>query len=114
LDEVPGNVGPVSNVRRKVRPASCMLRSMTVTEPRQGQPSATHAVTVAEFAWHDLRFRVVTPDPLTEDQRHVIEGALAKIGSVGSFADVLGIVLGRRVRVRAERPSPEVTFEVGL
>jgi hypothetical protein len=87
---------------------------MSVTEPRQSPPDATHAVSVAEFVWRDLRFRVVTTDPLTADQRHVIEGALPKVGSVGRFADVLGIVLGRRVRVRGERPSPEVTFEVGL
>jgi hypothetical protein len=87
---------------------------MSVTEPRHSPPDTTRAVSVAEFAWHDLRFRVVTTDPLTDDQRHVIEGALPKIGSVGRFADVLGIVLGRRVRVRGERPSPEVTFEVGL
>ncbi len=85
-----------------------------MTEPRRDLPDATHAVSVAEFAWRDLRFRVVTQDPLTADQRHVIEGALPKIGSVGRFADVLGIVLGRRVRIRGERPSPEVTFEVGL
>jgi hypothetical protein len=89
-------------------------RDRVVTEPRQSPPYATHAVSVVEFAWHDLRFRVMTPDPLTDDQRQVIEGALPKIGSVGSFADVLGIVLGRRVRVRTERPSPDVTFEVGL
>jgi UTP-glucose-1-phosphate uridylyltransferase len=104
----------MGNVRSKVRPAPWAPRSVIVTEPRQRPQGATHAVSVAEYAWHDLRFRVVTPDPLTDDQRHVIEGALPKIGSVGSFADVLGIVLGRRVRVRAERPSPEVTFEVGL
>ena len=85
-----------------------------MTEPRQSPPDTTRAVSVAEFAWHDLRFRVVTTDPITDDQRHVIEGALQKIGSVGRFADVLGIVLGRRVRIRGERPSPEVTFEVGL
>jgi hypothetical protein len=87
---------------------------VSVTEPRQSPPDTTRAVSVAEFAWHDLRFRVVTTDPITADQRRVIEGALPKIGSVGRFADVLGIVLGRRVRVRGERPSPEVTFEVGL
>jgi hypothetical protein len=87
---------------------------MSVTEPRQSPPDATRAVSVAEFVWRDLRFRVVTTDPLTADQRQVIDGALPKVGSVGRFADVLGIVLGRRVRVRGERPSPEVTFEVGL
>ena len=85
-----------------------------MTEPRQSPPDTTRAVSVAEFAWHDLRFRVVTTDPITDDQRHVIEGALPKIGSVGRFADVLGMVLGRRVRIRGERPSPEVTFEVRL
>ena len=72
------------------------------------------AESVETFVWRDLRFHVVTPEPLVVDQVGTIRRALPKVASVGVFADVLGMVLGRRVRIRTVRPSPDVSFEVGL
>jgi hypothetical protein len=39
---------------------------------------------------------------------------MPRVVSVGQFADVVGMVLGRSVRIRTERPSPDIRFEVGL
>jgi|APFre7841882630_1041343.scaffolds.fasta_scaffold63105_3 hypothetical protein len=72
------------------------------------------AENVETFVWRDLRFHVVTSEPLLEAQVGMIRRALPKVASVGVFADVLGMVLGRRVRIRTVRPSPDVSFEVGL
>ena len=75
----------------------------------QGTEQATYTET---FAWRDLVFRVVTPDPLTAEQIRTIRRAAPNLPSVGRFADLLGMVLGRHVRIQTERPSQEVTFEV--
>ena len=68
---------------------------------------------VATFEWHDLHFHVITRDPVSADQLQTIERMVRKVPSVGAFADLLGMVLGRHVRIRTERPSPDVRFEVG-
>ena len=68
---------------------------------------------IETFAWRDLRFHVVTADPLTADQLRILRQTLPKIDRVGIFADVLAMILGRHVRIRTERPSPDIRFEVG-
>jgi hypothetical protein len=68
---------------------------------------------VETFAWRDLRFHVVTPDPLSADQLKTLRRALPKIDRVGLFAELVAMVLGRHVQIRTERPSPDVRFEVG-
>ena len=65
------------------------------------------------FTWRDLRFHVVTHDPLTADQIRTIRRTLPKINRVGLFAEVVAMVLGRHVQIRTERPSPDIRFEVG-
>ncbi len=72
------------------------------------------AESVETFEWHGLRFHVVTAEPLLVDQVRTIRQTLPKVASVGMFADILGMVVGRRVRIRTVRPSPDVSFEVGL
>ena len=74
---------------------------------------AEHAASVETFEWRDLRFHVVTPDPLTDEQIRAIRRAAPKVASVGRFADLLAVILGRHVRILAVRPSPDVSFEVG-
>lgn len=80
-------------------------RTDIVPADRQGTSTET-------FLWRDLRFHVITPEPMTPDQIRTIRRAVPKTPSVGRFADVLGFVLGRHVRIRTERPSADVTFEV--
>ncbi len=72
------------------------------------------AESVETFEWRDLRFHVVTAEPLLVDQVLTIRRTLPKVANVGMFADVLGMVVGRRVRIRTVRPSLDVSFEVGL
>ena len=72
------------------------------------------AANVETFEWRGLRFHVVTAEPLLVDQVRTIRQTLPRVASVGMFADVLGMVVGRRVRIRTVRPSPDVSFEVGL
>ncbi len=72
------------------------------------------AESVETFEWRGLRFHVVTAEPLLADQVLTIRRTLPRVASVGMFADVLGVVVGRRVRIRTVRPSLDVTFEVGL
>lgn len=69
---------------------------------------------VETFAWHDLRFHVVTRDPLTADQVRTLTKALPKIDRVGSFAELIAMLLGRHVQIRTVRPSPDIRFEIGL
>ena len=69
---------------------------------------------VETFAWRDLRFHVVTRDPLTADQRRILRQTLPRIDRVGTFADVLAMILGRHVQIRTVRPSPDIRFEIGL
>jgi hypothetical protein len=80
----------------------------------QTVPSVVTAESVATFEWRNLHFLVVTREPLFPDQVRTIERVLPKVASVGQFADVVGMVLGRFVRIRTERPSPDIRFEVGL
>lgn len=65
------------------------------------------------FHWRGLQFHVVTPDPMTREQVDLIRKATGSIASVGRFADLLGIVFGRHVTIRGERPSTDIRFEVG-
>jgi hypothetical protein len=51
--------------------------------------------------------------PLSADEVRAIERMVPKVPSVGVFADLVGMVLGRHVRVRTERPSADVRLEVG-
>jgi len=75
--------------------------------------SVAAAESVATFEWRKLHFHIVTRESLMPDQVSMIERVLPKVKSVGQFADVVGMVLGRSVRIRTERPSPDVRFEVG-
>ena len=80
----------------------------------QTVPSVATAESVATFEWRKLHLHIVTRDPLLPDQVSMIERVLPKVKSVGQFADVVGMVLGLSVRIRTERPSPDIRFEVGL
>lgn len=75
--------------------------------------SVEGAESVLTFEWRNLHLHVVTREPLSPDQILQIQQVLPKVTSVGQFADVLGMVLGRSVRIRTERPSPDIRFEVG-
>jgi muramoyltetrapeptide carboxypeptidase LdcA involved in peptidoglycan recycling len=75
--------------------------------------AAESAESVATFEWRNLHLHVVTWEPLSADQVNLIERMLPKIKSVGQFADVVGMLLGRHVKVVAERPSTDVRLEVG-
>jgi len=75
--------------------------------------SVETAESVAMFEWRKLHLHVVTREPLFPDQVRTIERVLPKVKSVGQFADVVGMVLGRSVRIRTERPSADIRFEVG-
>ena len=77
-------------------------------------PDASSAESVATFEWQKLHFHVVTRQPLSVDHVHTIERVLPRVHSVGQFADVVGMLLERAVRIRTERPSPDIRFEVGL
>jgi hypothetical protein len=69
---------------------------------------------LATFEWRGLNLHVVTRDPLTDEQVRMIGRALTKVTSVGMFADLIGMVLGRSVRIRTKRPSPDIRLEIGL
>lgn len=73
---------------------------------------ATSATVETRFEWRNLRFVVVTPQPPTESQLGYIRGLLPRLQRVGLFADALGLVFGRHVRIRTTRPSPNIWFEV--
>jgi hypothetical protein len=68
---------------------------------------------ITTFEWRELHLHVVTREPLSVDEVRTIERMVPRIPSVGAFADLLGMVLGRHVRVRTERPSRDVRLEVG-
>ncbi len=68
---------------------------------------------VATFEWRKLHLHVVTREPLPAGEARSIERVLPKVTSVGQFADVVAIVLGRQVRIRTERPSLDIRLEVG-
>ncbi|MGA2512965.1 MAG: hypothetical protein ABSG37_05045 [Candidatus Limnocylindrales bacterium] len=84
-----------------------------MADPGQAARSVPHE-SVATFEWRDLHLHVVTREPLSADQIRTLEQVLPKVASVGLFADVVGTFLGRSVRIRTERPSPDVRLEVGL
>jgi len=84
-----------------------------MTEPGLIARRVAEDESVATFEWHDLHFHVITRDPVSADQLQTIERMVRKVPRVGAFADLLGMVLGRHVRIRTERPSPDVRFEVG-
>ena len=71
------------------------------------------AESVATFEWRKLQLHIVTRESLMPDQVRMIERVLPKVKSVGQFADVVGMVLGLSVRIRTDRPSPDIRFEVG-
>ena len=81
---------------------------------RQTVGRSEAAESIVTFEWRKLHFHIVTRESLMPDQVRMIERVLPKVKSVGQFADVVGMVLGRSVRIRTERPSPDIRFEVGL
>jgi hypothetical protein len=85
-----------------------------VTEAPQTVRSFSADEVITSYAWQGLGLHVVTREPLSPDQARTIERMIPRIPSVGVFADLLGMILGRRVRIRAERPSPDIRFEVGI
>ncbi|MGD0863445.1 MAG: hypothetical protein ABSA21_11920 [Candidatus Limnocylindrales bacterium] len=85
-----------------------------MADPSQTARSVAAEESVATFEWHHLSLHIVTREPLTVDQVRMIERVLPKVASVGQFADVVGMVVGRSVRIRTERPSPDIRLEVGL
>jgi hypothetical protein len=97
-------------VRSAARPATYCAH---VTDQSQTVPTIAPAESISTFEWHRLHLHVVTREPLSPDQVRTIERTLAKVASVGQFADVLGMILGRSVRIRTERPSPDIRLEVG-
>jgi hypothetical protein len=84
-----------------------------MTDPSQTISSVADAESVATFEWRNLHLHIVTRKPLSVDQFRTIERVLPKVASVGLFADVLGMLLGRSVRIKTERPSPDIRLEVG-
>jgi hypothetical protein len=85
-----------------------------VTEAPQTVRSFWADEVIATYAWRGLSLHVVTREPLSPDQARAIERMIPRIPSVGVFADLLGMILGRRVRIRTERPSADIRFEVGI
>jgi len=73
----------------------------------------TDAENISTFEWRGLHLHIVTKELLSAEQVLTIERILKKAGSVGLFASVLGMMLGRSVRIRTERPSPDIRLEVG-
>ena len=84
-----------------------------MTDPSQSPPSAGSGEWVTTFVRGKLNLRVVTLAPLSPDEVHALERALPKSGSVELFAEIVSTVLGRHVRIRDERPSPDIRLEVG-
>jgi len=87
-------------------------RSQTV-QGTTATETLTDAESVSTFEWRGLHLHIVTREPLSAEQVLTIERILKKAASVGLFADVLGMMLGRSVRIRTERPSPDVRLEAG-
>jgi hypothetical protein len=84
-----------------------------MADPSQTIRSVEAPESVATFEWRNLHLHVVTREPLSADQARTIQRVLPKVASVGHFAEVVGTVLGRSVRIRTERPSPDIRLEVG-
>jgi hypothetical protein len=85
-----------------------------VTDALQTVRSFSADEVIATYSWRGLRLHVVTREPLSPDQARTIERMIPRIPSVGVFADLLGMILGRRVRIRTSRPSQDIRFEVGI
>ncbi len=85
-----------------------------MVDPRQTVPGVAAQMSAVTFEWRNLRLHVITREPLSEDQVRALKRALPKLSSVGLFADLLAMLLGRPVRIRTERPSPDIRLEVGL
>jgi hypothetical protein len=81
-------------------------------DSNQIAPSVTAGESIATFEWRRLHLHVVTRESLSSDQVRTINRELSRVASVGQFADVLGMVLGRSVQIKTERPSPDIRFEV--
>ena len=86
---------------------------LNMDDQSQTVSSVAEAESVATFEWRNLHLHIVTREPLSADEVRTIERILPKVASVGQFADVVSMVLGRSVRIKTERPSPDVRFEVG-
>jgi hypothetical protein len=71
------------------------------------------AESIATFEWRKLHLHVVTREPLSAGEVRTIKRVMPKVASVGQFADIVAMVLGRQVRIRTERPSPDIRLEVG-
>ena len=84
-----------------------------MTDPGRTIPGVDRSASRTTFDWRGLHLHVITADALTPDQVRTIQRALRWIESVGQFADLLGMVLGRRVRITTDRPSTEVRLDVG-
>ena len=85
-----------------------------MADPSQIVRSIGDEESVATFEWRGLHLHVVTREPLLPDEVRTIQRVLPKVASIGLFADVLGMLSGRSVRIRTERPSLDVRLEVGL
>jgi hypothetical protein len=68
---------------------------------------------LATFEWRHLHIHVVTQEPLSVGELRMIERMVPKVTSVGQFADLVAMLLGRQVRINTERPSRHVRLEVG-
>jgi hypothetical protein len=84
-----------------------------MSEASQTVLNVAVAESVATFEWRKLHLHVVTREPLSAGEARTIERVLPKVASVGQFADVVAMVLGRQVRIKTERPSPDIRLEVG-
>ena len=85
-----------------------------MAHPAETAHTVATTESVLTLEWRHLRLHVVTREPLSADQVRMIERLLPKVASVGLFADVLAMMFGRSVRIRTERPSPDIRLEVGL
>jgi hypothetical protein len=86
----------------------------TVNSTEAGIGGHAQGMAVATFEWRDLRLHVVTREPISADEQRTLEHVLPKIKSVGMFVDALGMIFGRSVRIKTERPSPDVWLQVGM
>lgn len=89
------------------------MTSTEMADPGQNIRTVVADESIATFEWRGLHLHVVTREALPADQVRTIQRMMAKVPSVGVFADLLGMVLGRHVQIRTERPSLDVRLEVG-
>ena len=84
-----------------------------MTGPNPTVHSVAAAESIVTFEWRNLHLHVVTREPLAAEHVRTIERMLPKVASVGQFADLLSMVLGRHVRIRTDRPSSDIRLEAG-